>query len=64
MDLKIGKKMSLLVDFSQRRVVIFGGGNVSERKVGTFLQLAKQVIVVGLEFSQNLKNMAKMTEKL
>lgn len=61
---EIGGKMSLLVDLSQRGVVIFGGGDVSERKASTFVQVAKQVLVVGLEFGQNLENMTKIFNNL
>jgi len=61
---EIGGKISLLVDLGQRGVVIFGGGDVAERKARTFVQVAKQVLIVSHEFRQNLENMTKIFNNL
>lgn len=53
-------RFPLLVDMSDEKVLIFGGGSIGERKAQLFAQEGANVMIVGTEFTQGLK---KMREK-
>lgn len=48
--------LPLFIDLSGRRVVIFGGGSVGERKALLFSQYTDDVHVVSRDFTRRLKN--------
>jgi len=48
--------LPLFIDLNGRRVVIFGGGGVGERKAILFSKYA-EVVVVGRKFTERLKNL-------
>ena len=57
--LKLAEKnnfLPLMIDLSGRKIVIFGGGSVGERKAELFCRCAN-TLIVSLEFSQRLQEL-------
>ncbi|CAD7770448.1 Precorrin-2 dehydrogenase [Candidatus Methanoperedenaceae archaeon GB50] len=52
----MSRHLPLFIDLSDRKVVIFGGGSVGERKATLFSKHAK-VVVVSREFTDGLKSL-------
>jgi precorrin-2 dehydrogenase/sirohydrochlorin ferrochelatase len=52
------KIFPLILNFEGKKVVIFGGGKVGERKAKIFSKLAR-VLIVSKNFTPNIKKMAK-----
>lgn len=54
--------MPLFVNLRGKRVVIFGGGKVGERRAARFAKHAGEVIVVSKSFTDGLKELAERSE--
>ncbi|KXA90765.1 hypothetical protein AKJ57_03725, partial [candidate division MSBL1 archaeon SCGC-AAA259A05] len=52
-------RFPLLVDISDEKVLIFGGGSIGERKARLFAKEGANVLVVGTEFTNGLKEMTE-----
>jgi precorrin-2 dehydrogenase/sirohydrochlorin ferrochelatase len=50
--------LPLMIDFSGRKVMIFGGGSVGERKAGLFSPHA-EIIVISTDFTQELEKLGE-----
>ena len=48
--------LPLMIDLSGRKIVIFGGGSVGERKAELFCGCA-DTLIVSIEFSQRLQEL-------
>lgn len=51
-------KLPLLIDITSKNVLIFGGGPVGERKAELFSEADANVKVLGINFTERLKDMA------
>ncbi|MEK4204327.1 NAD(P)-binding protein [Staphylococcus sp. FSL W8-1207] len=59
----------LMIDISNKKVFVIGGGNVAERRVDTLVDYAKDIHVISPTITENLKDMVqrsaiKWSEKL
>ncbi|MDG0825770.1 NAD(P)-binding protein [Staphylococcus equorum] len=59
----------LMIDISNKKVFVIGGGNVAERRVNTLVDYAKDIHVISPTITENLKDMVqrsaiKWSEKL
>ncbi|MFQ3905062.1 NAD(P)-dependent oxidoreductase [Staphylococcus sp. Mo2-7] len=59
----------LMIDISNKKVFVIGGGKVAERRVNTLVNYAKDIHVISPTITENLKDMVqhsaiKWSEKL
>lgn len=52
-------KIPLLIDFTDRKVLIFGGGSVGGRKAKLFSEADANVHVFGKSFTKDLEEMSE-----
>ncbi|MHC1636441.1 MAG: precorrin-2 dehydrogenase/sirohydrochlorin ferrochelatase family protein [Candidatus Methanospirareceae archaeon] len=56
--------MPLILDLSDKRVLIVGGGGVGGRKARLFSSFAKEIVIIGKDFSEDVKELARNEEKV
>lgn len=49
----------LMIDISNKKVFVIGGGNVAERRVDTLVDYAKDIHVISPTITENLKDMVQ-----
>lgn len=58
MEEKEQKFFPLFTDLSQKKAVVFGGGKIASRRVGTLLSFVGELVVVAPEISEELQALA------